>query len=668
MADVKRPSGRGSVDPIVDPETGEVRYRARLPLQPDGSRPSLGEYATYKEAEAALDTGWHELRESRRTGTKTFAEFAADVLDEREHNGIRGIGQERGRFAKHVATACFAGKAIDQVRPADIAEWLRAMGRKRADDRRGDRPLSASAIARCLSLASAIFDEAGPQGRGVVASNPCIGMKVKKKESEKATEEVWTFLTEEEQEAVRTSISLSEADRLAILFAVGTGLRQGEQFNLELRDLHVDGPEPHVFVRFGSKGKAPKNGKPRRVPLFGIGLEAARAWLRILPSFCVHNFDKLVFPTMNGHRRGQKPLGNGRFIEAANGTHVIRSGKPRRSAKGTHVYVDRFELAMRAIGVERNVRWHDLRHTCASSLVGGFWGDAWTLEEVKEMLGHSSIMVTQRYAHLGETALKKAARKVRWISFSSDSTAPANAGSGSDQRTRTATASSLLSSTSEFERTGLPLSGSLVPSPMGSSFSTDATTLGAAGRSISTSGATGETCTTAASADGMRSALETGEPSSPTQQRPRPSPSCAPGPPITTSLSATGSTTGQSALSPQAKPGATSVASVGTPLVGGGPGGGLGVAAIYNDSEEVGRPRVELGTYGLKGRPLTETLRQLASENGASDQLATNLANTFATLLESASGRHPAAHQRPADDAGPLDDGNGLEMHRSTLQ
>ena len=46
------------------------------------------------------------------------------------------------------------------------------------------------------------------------------------------------------------------------------------------------------------------------------------------------------------------------------------------------------------------MRFHDLRHTCASHLVRGTWGRRWSLEEVKEYLGHSSIQVTQRYAHL----------------------------------------------------------------------------------------------------------------------------------------------------------------------------------------------------------------------------------------------------------------------------
>jgi hypothetical protein len=77
------------------------------------------------------------------------------------------------------------------------------------------------------------------------------------------------------------------------------------------------------------------------------------------------------------------------------------------------VRVDRFREWVRAAWIERRVRWHDLRHMCASSLVAGWWGRRWSLEEVREMLGHSSVLVTERYAHFAESAIDSAARQTR---------------------------------------------------------------------------------------------------------------------------------------------------------------------------------------------------------------------------------------------------------------
>ena len=49
------------------------------------------------------------------------------------------------------------------------------------------------------------------------------------------------------------------------------------------------------------------------------------------------------------------------------------------------------------------------RHTCGSSLVAGWWGRAWRLEEVRDLLGHSTVRVTEMYAHLAPSELSKAA-------------------------------------------------------------------------------------------------------------------------------------------------------------------------------------------------------------------------------------------------------------------
>jgi RNA:NAD 2'-phosphotransferase (TPT1/KptA family) len=60
-------------------------------------------------------------------------------------------------------------------------------------------------------------------------------------------------------------------------------------------------------------------------------------------------------------------------------------------------------------GITRRVRFHDLRHTCASHLVMGTWGRVWRIEEICALVGHSGIGVTQRYAHLSPDHLHKAA-------------------------------------------------------------------------------------------------------------------------------------------------------------------------------------------------------------------------------------------------------------------
>jgi integrase len=62
-------------------------------------------------------------------------------------------------------------------------------------------------------------------------------------------------------------------------------------------------------------------------------------------------------------------------------------------------------------GIKRHIRFHDLRHTCASHLLQGTWApdlirEPLRLEEVKAWLDHSDIGVTQRYAYLAPDAIR----------------------------------------------------------------------------------------------------------------------------------------------------------------------------------------------------------------------------------------------------------------------
>lgn len=418
----KRADRTGSVTRIAD-----GRFWARGPTDAaSGKRTSFGFYATEGEAEGVLCAAGQEKKGLAFSGTAgSFVELGRWVLDMRERNGIRGIDQERRRFDFHLANASFALMRVEDIRPRHIAKWLQdEMSVKRAmQGRRGQksveskRPIARATIKRCLALASAVFKEAGPQGLDRIQTNPCRDLRVKRRPGVEATKDAEVFLALEEQISVRDCEEIPELDRRFILFAFGCGVRRGEQFNVELVDVHVDvAGDEHVIVRFGSDGKPRKNAKgPLRVPLFGFALEATRAQLLALKS--QPNPLGLLWPTALGHRRRGKPLGTGSFHRVElGGTHVYPPGRksPKRvpRGKGTHVYVDRFKTLLALAGISRHVRWHDLRHTCASALLQGQWGDAWTLEEVRGQLGHSSVKVTEKYAHLGETALKKAAKKV----------------------------------------------------------------------------------------------------------------------------------------------------------------------------------------------------------------------------------------------------------------
>jgi integrase len=111
--------------------------------------------------------------------------------------------------------------------------------------------------------------------------------------------------------------------------------------------------------------------------------------LKILPSYAAHNPKKLMFPTPSHQRWDGK---------------AVVGGCRRQKCKTPIVW-----QKVRAAFLPRRVWWHLLRHTTASSLVAGWWGERWRLEEVRGLMGHSTIRVTERYAHLADSTLKQVA-------------------------------------------------------------------------------------------------------------------------------------------------------------------------------------------------------------------------------------------------------------------
>lgn len=318
-----------------------------------------------------------------------FLEHATAVMQQREADGLRGVDREWSRFRLHLATAPFASRPINEIAPRDIREWLRIMHDKEAVKPGAPRLLSRHTVKRCQSLLSSVFADAVE--REIIDVNPALRVKIRKRVDESDTEDKWAYLTPAEQKAIRSCVAVPVEDRLMIAFSHDTGLRQGEWRHLERTDLAVEGPDPHVMVRFAGRRKdgkklPPKNGKVRRVPLLPPALAAARTWLLMLDRYAPSNPENLVFPTAKGGIRQQgKPLGRGDTLK----NHYRAAG----------------------VALRPHLHWHALRHTFATNLIAGVYGRPWRLEEVQIVMGHSSYAVTQRYAHLGEDAIRKAARE-----------------------------------------------------------------------------------------------------------------------------------------------------------------------------------------------------------------------------------------------------------------
>jgi integrase len=354
-------SGSGSIEQV---QSGRWRVRVRVA----GKRKTLLTFDTEAEAQAYLAQAIAAIQSAPDEGVTLWA-YGIQVLTQRElSRKIRDPGADWGRWRGHIEHDPIAAIPVRSMRDVHIEDWWERLEAK---------GLAYQTRQNCLNVLRVIFRQA--KKRRVCAHNPCEGLRFDRPAK---TEEAWTYLTLEEQGAL-VHAAKHPIDAL-ITFAIGTGLRAGELVSLRLRDVHIDGADPYVLVRYGGVPAEPtKRGKIRRVPLFGPSLTASAIWLDALPTYAPRNPHGLMFPAPRGGFRSE--------------AHVLRWAEWK---------------AIRArAGITRNLRWHDLRHTCASSLVSGWWGRFWQLAEVRDMLGHAAISTTERYAHLADTALKRAARE-----------------------------------------------------------------------------------------------------------------------------------------------------------------------------------------------------------------------------------------------------------------
>ncbi|HYR88530.1 MAG TPA: site-specific integrase [Terriglobia bacterium] len=142
-----------------------------------------------------------------------------------------------------------------------------------------------------------------------------------------------------------------------VITALHTGMRRGELLRLKWDDINFKENLLHV--------KESKNGEGRYIPLS----DELRHTLLQLPSRFKGG---LVFPS-------NKPLRKNRDGEQ----------HPYRDVKNS------FHATLAAAGIT-DFRFHDLRHTFASTLVM----HGADLNTVRDLLGHKSIKMTLRYAHL----------------------------------------------------------------------------------------------------------------------------------------------------------------------------------------------------------------------------------------------------------------------------
>lgn len=204
-------------------------------------------------------------------------------------------------------------------------------------------------IRRDLAFLSSVYERCNDWGW--FEGNP---IRTYNKRSLREADQRTRFLRHDEYEKLLSACPAWLAE--LIIFAVETGLRFNEQMTLTWRQVDLSKKEITLLET--------KSGKPRVVPLSDAAAAQIQAQPRRLSS-------ALVFSQRSGqpYKRLTRPLAT----------------------------------AAQKAGIQ-DLRWHDLRHTFASWAIQNGMG----IYTLSRLLGHATVQITQRYAHLQTDDLRAA--------------------------------------------------------------------------------------------------------------------------------------------------------------------------------------------------------------------------------------------------------------------
>lgn len=262
----------------------------------------------------------------------------------------KSITTEKGLYAKWIqpVIGCLPLKLLS---PTQLVQILQRMS---------DADLSARSMQYALAVVSQVWNSA--HARDLVSgNNPCRKVKAPKFDNKRIR-----FLNKGEAKNLLDSLLERSYDTHdAALLSLLCGLRAGEIFALKWADIDMDNGQ--ITIR------DPKNSKNRHVYM------QSDVKTMLIRRFSGQSRNELVFKTSDGQER-----------------HAISKS---------------FQTSVNELGFNENIDdprmkvvFHTLRHTFASWLVM----EGTPLYTVAKLMGHSTLEMTQRYAHLSPDTKKQA--------------------------------------------------------------------------------------------------------------------------------------------------------------------------------------------------------------------------------------------------------------------
>lgn len=340
-------------------EDGHVeRIRLAVPDDKQNRRAAEAwERSVLQDLRAGIDPRRRTEEMTRRSEVPNLSAFVDDYMAAMNDNKPSTLEAKRSIITHHLVPF-FGTMRLDAIGRRDLERFKAA---KLRPTKKEEKALSPTSVNNCLTVLRNMLDVAAQWE--IIATAPRVKwMRVPKQR--------FRFLDFEEANRLVEATSADPLARAMIVLALNTGLRLGELLALRWDAVDLKAGRLHVreAVARGIVG-TPKSGRNREVPLNDTAIAALRSWK--------HLRGPLVFCTDEG-RMLTKNEAKGPLARARRKAGIVELG------------------------------WHDLRHSFASHLVMR----GVPLKAVQELLGHATIEMTMRYAHLSPHVPRDAVRSL----------------------------------------------------------------------------------------------------------------------------------------------------------------------------------------------------------------------------------------------------------------
>lgn len=365
-----------------------TRKRHRIGRHPGITAPAARKAAELLAASVSQGSDPHAERKASRVKREKSKHESLGGFIELKYKDWALSHQRRGaetlQLLKSNFEASFYKKKLEEITAWDIQKWRTEKGKE---------GLKATSVNRRVTTLKAVLNKAVEWE--VITSNPLQKIKPLKIDAKHRVR----FLSNEEEEQLRQALDDREAQmresrasgnrwleirgreqrrpiiehfadylKPMIVLCLNTGLRRGEIFNLQWADVDL------IKKTLTVEGSTAKSGQTRHVQLNSESATLLEHWR-------AQSTSDFVFPS------------------------PVTGGKLNNIKRSWGLLKERADIA--------KFRFHDLRHTFASKLVMA----GVDLYTVKELMGHSTIQMTERYAHLAPehkaSAVEKLVSKTR---------------------------------------------------------------------------------------------------------------------------------------------------------------------------------------------------------------------------------------------------------------